>query len=127
MSRPPHPGAQPAPFVFPFAEAAAAQAAAEDLADGLSRLRDTHETAWDHVTSGTFEGRTARGLGDRLVELLGRVDEHADALRRQADTLADDLASARQRQRDATAAREAWARAYDAWADWRPPQTTGPR
>lgn len=124
IDRPPHPGPQPPLFRYPFAEASAAREAADVLAATLGRLRDTHDDAWSDVDAGTFEGRTADELRGRLREHLAEVDDSVDALRRQADALADEMQLARRRQQENAAARAAWARNEDAWADWRPPATT---
>lgn len=121
MDRPPHPGPQPPLFRYPFAEASAARTAADALADTLGRLRDTHDDAWSDVEAARFEGRTAGELRARLRDLLAGVDDAVDALRRQADDLADEITLAEQRQLDNAAARAAWSSSYRAWADWRPP------
>lgn len=123
IPRPPHPGARPPRFDYPFAEAAAAQRAAEDLADELCRLRDQHDEAWATVEAGVFEGRTADDLRRRLGGLLGAVDDHIVALRHQAAGLADELALAHQRKRENDQAIAAYDAALRAWQDAAPRAT----
>lgn len=126
-TRPPHPGAPPDAFEFPFAEAAAARRATQDLADELRTLRHVHADARDRVEAGVFEGRTATRFRMRFDQLMDDLERHVRVLDAQAEQIDDDIRQAHRRQQAYEAAFLRWRVAKDAWAEWRPPTTTSSR
>ena len=124
-TRPPHPGAAPDPFDFPFSEARAAREAVEALADELRRLRTTHRDARGDVEAGVFEGTTADRWRDRFDASMDELDQHVGALDGQVDQIEADIARARARAEADELAHLRWRRAHDAWATWTPPVLTG--
>lgn len=93
---PPHPGPRPDPFVFPFAEARAAQLAMEDLADDLTHLAAVHEREAADARR-AWQGTTAFDFDRALAELLWRLRHCIAVLLAQADAVAATSAQARTR------------------------------
>jgi hypothetical protein len=130
MGRPPYPGPRPDAYEFPFEEAVEARRAADAAADALARVRRSHEDVWQQLERGGSSGRTIDVLRVRSRELLGALDGHVAALRRQADAIADDVVDARRRAEQRQLELLDWHRAYRAWAAWEPELDTvvpGPR
>jgi hypothetical protein len=108
----PHPGPQPPPFEFPFAEARAALDAIEALVDALSRGARAHEQA-AALPPRAFEGASRdaheRWSADVLDELRGQrslLDDDAAHLRHR-------LLTAHHAQLDRERARAGWRVAHD--------------
>ncbi|MFP5308017.1 MAG: hypothetical protein ACLGIR_00370 [Actinomycetes bacterium] len=116
----------PPDLVFPFDEAQRARSAALALSARLRRVREVHEDGWDRVRARRFEGSSARRLEQQVADRMAELVALADALRRQADQILDEIEAAQRAVRIREQAQRDWRRAHDAWASWRPPAPAAP-
>ena len=116
MGEVPHPGPQPTPFEFPFAQARQAVEAIEALAEELERTAQRHGDAAEVATRG-FHGTTADAFRELLAATLEALGDDVRTLRAHADLLDQDTAVARQRRDDSLEARRRWQLAHRAWQE----------
>jgi hypothetical protein len=91
---PRHPGPAPTEFRFPFAEAAAAQAAIDGLVDDIASMLSVHRSA---VVSARvdFSGQTRQEFDAAFESVTGELDSAKSSLDADAAALEDAIATAR--------------------------------
>jgi len=104
---PPHPGARPQEFEYPFAEARRALAALGDFADDVAAVVSLHSDALSAVRV-NFSGSAREGFEAGFAEVVGAAEQLRTSLLADRDLLEAEIAEAR-RLRDAS---------LDAIADW---------
>jgi hypothetical protein len=97
---PPRPGPAPPDFHFPFAEAARALDAIEDLIDDIASMVSRHRSAAVSARVG-FEGRARREFDAAFESLMSDFDDARTNLANDAAVLDAAIQTARVRQRQA--------------------------
>lgn len=107
LGGPPHLGARPEAFEFPFAAAGVALAAIEGAVVELRALLALHE---DEAAGARvdFEGEARSGFDSGLQELMAEISALTARLQRQWDELSDEVAEARRRREASLDAAESW-------------------
>lgn len=111
------PGPEPVPLSFPFAQAQVAADHLEGLLERLDAVLDRHRDLLEHALV-DFEGRSADAFRARTDLLLRQWVVERDRVARELQSVEEQVATARQRIGAREAARDAWRRRRDAWAEF---------
>lgn len=114
---PTHPGPRPSAFVFPFAEAATAASAIEDMIEEIQHVIDTHEREVDAATA-DFRGEAATSFLTRFDDDMADLRTLKSDLVTEQTELDAAITTAMERKEARDAAIGSWETANQAYADY---------